>query len=237
MAKSIRILTEFRLMAVLSHCGVLAPVRGVYRAHRGRDTRSQPAGWVSPHIVSRMQAQGLLKPHAQFAGRFMGAGAGMAWLAEAPVRRPADMRTRPLRAGRDLAGQLFAQAAEPGMIRQKAAAGRFRDEFRQASQPVMQGLRPVHGKTAARLPSAGLAALEAQLGLGVMRQLEDMLIDRATLTALLQRWSEEPGRVRELAMAALKNLAEAYQLSPAAETPSRASLRIRSSMEASPFDR
>ena len=64
-----------------------------------------------------------------------------------------------------------------------------------------------------------MAALESEIGTTSMRQLEDLLIDRATVTALIVRWSMEAEGVRAAAQEALAHLAVAYELSPAVDNP------------------
>jgi hypothetical protein len=52
-----------------------------------------------------------------------------------------------------------------------------------------------------------------------MRQLEDLLIDRATVTALTARWRMKAEDVKQVAQEALAQLAVAYELSRVVDSP------------------
>ncbi|MEQ3649918.1 hypothetical protein [Hyphomonas sp.] len=214
-----RILTEYRLMSVLVHGGMIAPLRQTYLAYRGPDTRRQRAGWVSPHIVARLKAEKRLQAQAMFPDRLEAAPAPGRARDSRAICRPADLLNLRTDGRRSLMADLFAASASPDVIRQSAAAGRYRDEYIRASQPVADRVRPVFGAGTRRTPSARLAALESGIGTRSMRQLEDLLIDRATVTALTVRWGMEVEGVRAAAQDALARLAVAYELSPAVDTP------------------
>lgn len=213
-----RILTEHRLMSVLVHGGMIAPLRQTFLAYRGPDTRRQRAGWVSPHIVARLEAEGRLRAQAVFPDRLEAAPAPGRELDSRAMRRPADLLNLRTDGRRSLMADLFAAPASPDVVRQSAAAGRYRDEFFRASQPAADRARPVFG-AGTQSPSARLAALESEIGTRSIRQLEDLLIDRATVTALIVRWGMEVEGVRAAAQDALARLAVAYELSPAVDSP------------------
>ena len=188
-----RILTEYRLRTVLTHGGMVAPVRQTYLAYRGPDTRRQVAGWVSPHIIARLKADACLRAQVAFPDR--------------------------LAAGPTLMVELVADTHAPEVIRQSAAAGRYRDEFIRASQPASARARPVFDKSTHQRASDRLAELETEMGVLAMRQLEDLLIDRATVTALTARWRMKAEDVKQVAQEALAQLAVAYELSRVVDSP------------------
>ena len=64
-----------------------------------------------------------------------------------------------------------------------------------------------------------LAELETEMGVLAMRQLEDLLIDRATVTALTARWRMKAEDVKQVAQEALAQLAVAYELSRVVDSP------------------
>ena len=105
------------------------------------------------------------------------------------------------------------------LIRQSAAAGRYRDEFIRASQPASARARPVFDKSTHQRASDRLAELETEMGVLAMRQLEDLLIDRATVTALTARWRMKAEDVKQVAQEALARLAVAYELSRVVDSP------------------
>ena len=214
-----RILTEYRLMNVLAHGGMIAPLRQTFLAYRGPDTRRQRAGWVSPHIVARLKAEKRLQAQVMFPDRLEAVPAPGRELDSRAMRRPADLLNLRTDGRRSLMADLFAAPASPDVVRQSAAAGRYRDEFIRASQPAADRARPVFGGGTRQSPSARLAALESEIGTRSIRQLEDLLIDRATVTALIVRWSMEAEGVRAAAQEALARLAVAYELSPAVDSP------------------
>jgi len=214
-----RILTEYRLMNVLAHGGMIAPLRQTFLAYRGPDTRRQRAGWISPHIVARLKAEGRLQAQTMFPERLEAAPAPGRELDSRAMCRPADLLNLRTDGRRSLMADLFAAPASPEVIRQSAAAGRYRDEYIRASQPAADRVRPVFGGGKERTPSARLVALESEIGTQSMRRLEDLLIDRATVTALIVRWSMEEENVRAAAQDALARLAMAYELSPAVDSP------------------
>jgi len=214
-----RILTEHRLMSVLVHGGMIAPLRQTFLAYRGPDTRRQRAGWVSPHIVARLKAEKRLQAQAVFPDRLEAAPAPGRELDSRAMCRPADLLNLRTDGRRSLMAEFFATPTSPEVIRQSAAAGRYRDEFIRASQPAADRARPVFGGGTRQSPSARLAALESEIGTRSIRQLEDLLIDRATVTALIVRWSMEAEGVRAAAQEALARLAVAYELSPAVDSP------------------
>ncbi len=57
------------------------------------------------------------------------------------------------------------------------------------------------------------------MGVLAMRQLEDLLIDRATVTALTARWRMKAEDVKQVAQEALAQLAVAYELSRVVDSP------------------
>lgn len=57
------------------------------------------------------------------------------------------------------------------------------------------------------------------MGILAMRQLEDLLIDRATVTALTARWRMKAEDVKQVAQEALARLAVAYELSRVVDSP------------------
>lgn len=213
-----RILTEYRLMTVLAHGGMVAPMRQAFVAYRGPDTRRQVAGWVSPHIMARLRAEGRLRAQADFPDRWQAVRPPQGTVPQA-TPCPEGLLALQARGDCGLAEVLLDGAGGPDAIRQRAAAGRFRDEFTRASQPGPAQMRPVAAARPEAGPSDRLAALEAEIGPQAMRQLEDLLIDRATVMALRIRWGGDGADVRAGAREALARLAVAYELSPAADRP------------------
>jgi hypothetical protein len=213
-----RILTEYRLRTVLAHGGMVAPVRQVFLAYRGRDTRRQVAGWVSPHIIGRLRSQACLQARDAFPDRLEAGPPPVLDIAPHAMRRPSDLVN--LRAGprRSLLAELLPEATSPQTILQRAAIGRYRDEFVRASQPAVARARPVFGDPPEPPASMRLAGLEAGIGIDVMRQLEDVLIDRATVSALTVRWRMDAGDVKAAARDALSRLTAAYELSSSVDS-------------------
>ncbi|MBR9808916.1 MAG: hypothetical protein GYB49_17020 [Alphaproteobacteria bacterium] len=233
----LRDMTERRLLAVLRHGGLIVPMQGGQAVYRGRDTRTQRIGWVSPHIVTRLKHEGHLVAHADFPERLMGAGLEMPGLDGANIRPPQDGRARPPHRRETL----FAEVTKtlPGSalpVRLRAAAGRFRDDFARAARPDASRLRAGPARATTE-PAAQVALLEAEIGTPAMRDLEDMLIDRASRCVAAEYWRVSRQAADTRALSALKTLAEAYALSPVQESAAAASERIRSSIEARPFER
>ncbi|KCZ52509.1 hypothetical protein HY29_04285 [Hyphomonas beringensis] len=233
----LRDMTERRLINVLRHGGLIVPMQGGQAVYRGRDTRTQRIGWVSPHIVTRLKQQGCLTAHLDFPERLMGAGLDLPGLEGAHVRRPRQGRATALHRRESL----FAEVTKtlPGSalpVRLRAAAGRFRDDFARAARPGARQLKagPARAVTG---PAAQMALLESEIGTPAMRDLEDMLIDRVSRCVAAEHWQISQQATGPRALSALKNLAEAYDLSPIQESAAAASERIRSSIEARPFER
>ncbi|HBH44166.1 MAG TPA: hypothetical protein DDY28_07150 [Hyphomonas atlantica] len=213
-----RLLTEYRLRPILRRGGIAAPRGDSFCVYRGRDTRYQLVGWVSPHIIGRLGREGQLSAPEDFPERIIWRrGASPDPVVQA-VRPPLDKVNVP--------GQLRGLAHDwltaTERAREKAAAGRYQDEFTRASQPTGAGrerANPRERERRALPPAQRLAALESDLGTVCMRQLEDLIIDRATESALCVRWGMEAETVRAIAGTALMRLARAYELVPAAESP------------------
>ena len=219
MQTSRRTLTEYRVRSVLAHGGMIAPMRQTYLAYRGPDTRWQMAGWVSPHIMARLRSAGGLCAQDVFPDRLIMGPAPMLDLTSRKMPRPADLLTRRAGTQPGLMDDLFSAAPSPDLVRQKAAAGRYRDEFRRASQPAAHRARADFGKAAEPFASRRLMNLEAEIGTDAMRRLEDLLVDRASVSALTFRWGMKAEDVKPAAQEALARLTEAYDLSPAVERP------------------
>ena len=130
-----------------------------------------------------------------------------------PVNSPLDKVNVPGRMQRGLA---HAWLASPERVREKAAAGRFQDAFTRASQPMRSDRQSVDAMASS---AQRLSELESELGTACMRRLEDLIIDRATQSALSVRWEMDASTVRATAGDALTRLARAYELVPAADSP------------------
>ena len=214
-----RILTEYRVRTVLTHGGMVAPVRQTYLAYRGPDTRRQVAGWVSPHIIARLKADACLRAQVAFPDRLAAGPTLMVEWDSRATSRPSDWLNVRADCRHGLMVELVADTHAPEVIRQSAAAGRYRDEFIRASQPASARARPVFDKSTHQRASDRLAELETEMGVLAMRQLEDLLIDRATVTALTARWRMKAEDVKQVAQEALAQLAVAYELSRVVDSP------------------
>jgi DnaA-like protein len=214
-----RVLTEYRLRTVLTHGGMVAPVRQTYLAYRGPYTRRQVAGWVSPYIVARLKADACLRAQVAFPDRLAARPTLMLELDQCATSRPSNWLNVCADCRYGLMVELVADTHAPEVIRQNAAAGRYRDEFIRASQPAFARSRPVFDKSTHRRASDRLAKPEQEVGAQAMRQLEELLIDRATVTALTARWRMKAEDVKQVVRDALARLAVAYELSPAVDSP------------------
>lgn len=229
-----RILTGYQVMRHLAHAGMLMLKRGVWHVYRGRDARQGQVGLVPYHVVARLEAAGHLQPVPDFPDRRV-ASPALPWpKAARPVRRPASIGAATEKApGPAMERVIESLPGRAAGIRLKAAAGRFLDDFGRSARPAPVYLRVRHRDDAA----SRMAALQAELGAQAMQRLEDLIVGRAGLSALSQRWGLSEDGVLAGAETVLRELAAAYDLSPDAESPARASDRIRSSMEASPLER
>lgn len=212
----LRPMTDHRLGRILGRGGMVAPVRQVYLAYRGPDTRHQAVGWVSPHLIARRLEEGGLSRTDLYPDRFV-AGPALR-LAGRPraVQLPPGWEGAGCASGGALATGLMSGR---GGVRLRAAAGRFRDEFQRASCPAAGPVRALAQTGRPQAPSDRLAGLEAGIGTPVMRRLEDLLVDQGTLAALCVRWSVEEAAAQALGQAALDAVARAYDLLPAADSP------------------
>ena len=66
-----RLLTEYRLRPILRRGGIAAPRGDSFCVYRGRDTRYQLVGWVSPHIIGRLRREGQLSAPEDFPERII----------------------------------------------------------------------------------------------------------------------------------------------------------------------
>lgn len=208
-----RLLTEYRVRPILRRGGIVVASRGSFRVYRGPDTRFQMVGWVSPHIIQRLSRDGCLSPMTEFPDRLGWRNGSVPDPVPQPVNSPLDKVNVPGRMQRGLA---HAWLASSERVREKAAAGRFQDAFTRASQPMRSDRQSADAVASS---AQRLSALESELGTACMRRLEDLIIDRATQSALSVRWAMDASTVRATAGDALTRLARAYELVPAADSP------------------
>ncbi|HCX09531.1 MAG TPA: hypothetical protein DHU81_04075, partial [Hyphomonas sp.] len=140
-----------------------------YLAYRGPDTRRQVAGWVSPHIIARLKADACLRAQVAFPDRLAAGPTLMVEWDSRATSRPSDWLNVRADCRHGLMVELVADTHAPEVIRQSAAAGRYRDEFIRASQPASARARPVFDKSTHQRASDRLAELETEMGVLAMR--------------------------------------------------------------------
>lgn len=211
----LRLLTEPQVRRVLAGGGMLVEAGGQWCAHRDHDARRKAAGRITPLIVNRLKAEGIVFADPARPSRLISDASPL----------PAERDRVPPPARLLLAGKphrpvsLFTELAatasvHPGeMTRLKASARRFLADINQAA--VRQPPRRAAGQPASTGSQAAmtrLAVLEKEIGLGMVRQLECLLVDAAPSAAFAQRSGCGVAEAPAAALAALRTLARAYDL-------------------------
>ncbi|PKP80690.1 MAG: hypothetical protein CVT79_13805 [Alphaproteobacteria bacterium HGW-Alphaproteobacteria-18] len=199
---------------------MLVEAGGQWRAHRNHDARRKAAGRITPLIVNRLKAEGIVFADPARPSRLISdpspPSAGGNRIPPPARLLEAGRPHRPVSLFTELA---VTAAVQPGeMTRLKASARRFLADISQAAarqpSPRMTG-QPSRADFQAAMTR--LSVLEKEIGLGTVRQLECLLVDAAASAAFAQQSGCAVVEAPAVALAALRTLARAYDL--AIKTP------------------
>lgn len=210
----LRLLSETQARSVLAAGGVLVKTAGRWRAHRSPDARLRAAGWVSPLITQRLEVEGAVCADPHRPERLIASPSLVPPQREA-LPRPACLLAP---AANRQAASLFVMIAggpvdaSGEMIRLKAAAQRFLADMRLAAAGAQSSSKSVVANPAAAL--GRLADLEAIIGLNMFRQLECLLVEASSPAGFARASGLCQAEAPLEAMAALRALARAYDLTP-----------------------